>query len=233
MIVPLSTERFIRWLSRELGSPPVRGPPVLVPVRIAGEGEILRAASLGLPSIVTSPNAVDVLASVLPRRALEEALSRAVAIGPATAEAVLEAVPGASVVVPEEHNSRALAAYAASGRYVLWCSDSVDRSLAWAVEGRGGLVVRLYRLAVDWGAVEELRGSISDGDLLVLASRASVDVWRSLREGLAASPRVVAVSRRVAEALAGDAPARLAVFEGGDMRKFPDFLRGIYGRGDP
>ena len=228
MIFPLSTERFIRWLSQELGSPPVRGPPVLVPVPNADVNEVSRAASLGLPAIVTSPNAVDMLASMLPRPVLVTALSKSIAIGPMTADAILGAVPGASVSVPEEHNSRALASSLADARYVLWCSEGVDRSLVDAVEKRQGLVVKLYRLDIDERAVDELRHSISDEDLVIFASGASVDAWRRLKRGIAANPRAVAVSRRVADALASDAPSSLAIFNDGDMRKFPHFLRAVY-----
>ncbi|MDP7982446.1 MAG: uroporphyrinogen-III synthase [Conexivisphaerales archaeon] len=229
MIVPLSTERFIRWLSRELGSPPVRGPPVLVPVPEVDAGEVSRIASLGLPAIVTSPNAVDMLESMLPRSVLAAALSKSIAIGPMTADAILSAVPGASVSVPGEHNSRSLASSLADARYVLWCSEGVDRSLVDAVERRQGLVVRLYRLDIDERAIDELRRSLSDEDLVVFASGASVSAWRLLRKGIAANPRAVAVSRRIAGALASDAPPSLAIFEDGDMRKFPHFLRAVYG----
>ena len=229
MIFPLSTERFIRWLSRELGSPPVHGPPVLIPVPNVDVDEVLRVASLGLPAIVTSPNAVDVLASMLPRPVLVTALSKSIAIGPMTADAILGAVPGASVSVPGEHNSRALASSLVNARYVLWCSEGVDHSLVDAVERRQGLVVRLYRLDIDERAIEDLRRSLSDEDLVVFASGASVSAWRRLKRGIDTNPRAVAVSRRIADALASDSLRSLAVFEDGDMRKFPHFLRAVYG----
>ncbi|MGC8969587.1 MAG: uroporphyrinogen-III synthase [Conexivisphaera sp.] len=228
--MPLSTARFIDWLVRELGSPPVRAPPVLRPVPVASRAEALEAASLGLPAVVTSPNAVDAMASLLPRDLLESALSDSIAIGPMTASAILDVVPGARVSVPRSHDSASLIALLRGGRRVLWCSTGVEESLARAVYRAGGIVVRLYRLEVDERSADEIRSSLSADDLVVFASMASVEAWSRVRIGLAPRPRAAAISRRVAAALRGDESiSSLAVFEMGDMRKFPEFLRAAHG----
>ncbi|MFP3137396.1 MAG: uroporphyrinogen-III synthase [Nitrososphaeria archaeon] len=231
-IVPLSTRRFARWLSGELGSPPVLAVPALRVVPTAPPPEVEAAARLGLPAVVTSPNAVDVMASILPRELLRAALSRSIAIGPMTAEAIAEAVPGARVEVPPTHSSRSLLSVLGPGPRVLWCSEGVEESLARAVEASGGAVVRLYRVEADRGALGRIRSALSDGDVVVFASLSSVEAWGLLREGLAARPRGAAVSRRVAAPLRGDPSlSSLAAFEGGDIRRFPQFLRALAGGG--
>jgi len=233
LIVPLSTERFIRWLVGEIGSPPVRGPPVLRPEVAAPREAVMSAASLGWAAVVTSPNAVDVLSSGLPRPLLLRALSRTIAIGPMTAEAVRDAVPGASIRVPESHDSGSLISSLAGGeRYVLWCSDRVDPALSAAVEGSGGVVVRLYGLKVDARAADEIRRSLAPGDLLVFASASSVEAWRRVGDGLDVRVRAATISGRVTRALGYDPRiSSLSTFGGGDMRKFPQFLREAYGAG--
>ena len=241
VIVPLASRDTALELKRRLKGMRMVVLPILgyIPDRRAIERALAQVKGGDFRSIFTSKTAV----KVLWRRVRKDpGLARKIygnsmAIGPSTAIAISKLCKGLgispSVLVPERHNSQGILESLEEGRrYVLWCSESVNRVLADAMMKRGDLVAPIYRIGINEKMFGRLNSILSEYErkYLIFTSASSWDAWDRFMRAFPlpdGEMYAIAISKRVAARLGKGCFKRIYVYEQPDLTLFPEFVREV------
>lgn len=188
-------------------------------------------------SIFTSKTAVKTLWRYMRKepKLAKKVFKNSIAIGPSTARKISELYRklgiSAPIKVSDRHNSEGIIELLEKGkRYILWCSESVNRALADALVERGDVVAPIYRIRINERVFDRLYSTLTGYEVkyLIFTSVSSCEAWDRFMSDFSlpnGEMYAIAISRRVADRLKEGCFKHIYVYESSDLTLFPEFVK--------